>query len=136
MPLGLSKGSRPSTRTPRRASWKQAAEPMLPTPTTMTSKVWGVSLIDISIYQRAGDGLIGHAGNPICSRQRELGHCGGLDGEGDQVFALQVMHVGFSTGSGEGGEFHVEHAKIVFEPLRAGGRIEPLLEDGVLRGDA
>ena len=64
---------------------------------------------------------------------RHSGHGGGLDGEGDEVLAFEVVDVGLPARSRQRGEFHVDSTQVVLQTLRSPFRNQSLFQFRQLR---
>ena len=75
-------------------------------------------------------------GNPFGARQRNAGHRGRLDRDGDQVLGFEMAHVGLAAGARDRLRLHRQHPQVVGQPAAAFDGIEPRRQFGILRADA
>ena len=68
-------------------------------------------------------------------RPAALPHRGRLDSERDEIFGLEIAHVGLAASAREGLQFQRHDLEVVGEPAAPQYRVEPLLQFGVLGVD-
>ncbi len=76
------------------------------------------------------------SGDPVGARNRNAGHCRGLNRQCAKVFRLQIVQVVLSAGAGNRLRLQCHHLEVIFQSPPAQNRVKPRGKIWVLRRDA